>query len=176
MGISAGAMLVLHPWRREHPDWELSGPYLKSLVRTAARSSRRLTRSVGARATPPGVSRAGNRDGSTQTGWRTPQGHCRRARTISLPGIISSSFAAAAAPPDDGRRQREGRWSKEGVVEVEVRRGDVEGKVEEEEKELTSVIGRGERVILRNENYKDNGAGERVDPGWVGRQYLNRGL
>ena len=61
------------------------------------------------------------------------------------------------------------------MVEVEVRRGDVEGKVEEEEKELTSVIGRGERVILRNENYKDNGAGERVDPGVGGTAIPERG-
>ena len=155
--------------------WDESGPLLWQRDGSSTyRPSRRSARSRGL-ATTPGVSRAGNRDGSTQTGWRTPQGHCRRARTISLPGIISSSFAAAAAPPDDGRRQREGRSSKEGVVEVEVRRGDVEGKVEEEEKELTSVIGRGERVILRNENYKDNGAGERVDPGVGGTAIPEQG-
>ena len=157
--------------------WDESGPLLWQRDGSSTyRPSRRSARSRGL-ATTPGVSRAGNRDGSTQTGWRTPQGHCRRARTISLPGIISSSLAAAATPPDD--RQREGRSSQEGVVEVQ--RVDDEGKVEEanlehergvtnvaEEEELTSVIGRGERVILRNENYKENGAGERVDPGLGG--------
>ena len=63
-----------------------------------------------------------------------------------------------------------------------MQRGEEEGKVEEanlehehgvtnvaeEEKKLTSVIGQGERIILQNENYKDNGAGERSDPGLGG--------
>ena len=47
---------------------------------------------------------------------------------------------------------------------------------EAEEEELTSVIGQGERIILQNEIYKDNGAVERFDPGMGGPAVPEQGL